>query len=110
MFNLAIILRESADTFPDRPAMHFDGGNMTYGELDAASDQVAEGLTAAGIRPGETVALQLPNIPQFVVAYFGILKAGGVVVPMNPLYKAREISYCLRHSRARTLITWAGAA
>jgi long-chain acyl-CoA synthetase len=110
MFNLAIILRESADAFPEHSAIYFDGGRMTYGELDAASDAVAEGLTAIGIRPGEKVALQLPNIPQFVVAYFGILKAGGVVVPLNPLFKAREVAYCLRHSTARALITWAGAA
>src|ERR1041384_6571760 len=52
MFNLAIILRESADAFSDKPAMFFDGGRMTYGELDAASDSVAEGLTETGIRPG----------------------------------------------------------
>jgi long-chain acyl-CoA synthetase len=110
MFNLAIILRESADASPGRPAMFFDGGRMTYGELDAASDSVAEGLVETGVRPGDMVALQLPNIPQFAVAYFGILKAGGVVVPMNPLFKAREVAYCLRHSRARALITWAGVA
>ncbi len=110
MFNLAVILRESADAFPDRPAVLIDGDRMTYGELDTASDSVAEGLAATGIRPGDKVALQLPNIPQFVVAYFGILKAGGVVVPLNPLFKAREVAYCLRHSTARALITWAGVA
>src|SRR5690349_16684511 len=110
MFNLATILRESADAFADRPAMLFDGGSTTYAELAAASDRVAEGLVSTGIRPGDMVALQLPNIPQFVVAYFGIRKAGGVVVPLNPLFKAREVAYCLHHAKARALITWAGAA
>ena len=93
MFNLAVILRESATASPGKPAIRYDGGQMTYAELDAASDAVAEGLTGIGVGPGTAVGLQLPNIPQFVVAYFGILKAGGVVVPLNPLFKAREVAY-----------------
>jgi long-chain acyl-CoA synthetase len=110
MFNLAVILRESATASPGKLAIRYDGGQMTYAELDAASDAVAEGLTGIGVGPGNAVGLQLPNIPQFVVAYFGILKAGGVVVPLNPLFKAREVAYCLRHARARALVTWAGSA
>ena len=73
---------------PDKPALLFDGGRVSYAELDALSDRFADGLRAAGIGPGDAVGLQLPNIPQFVVAYFGILKAGCVVVPMNVLLKA----------------------
>ncbi|SPL98957.1 Long-chain-fatty-acid--CoA ligase [[Actinomadura] parvosata subsp. kistnae] len=79
---------------------------MTYAELDVLSDAVAEGLAVLGVRPGDAVGLQLPNIPEFVVAYFGILKNGAVVVPLNPLLKAREVAYCLGGSRARALITW----
>ncbi|MFC4119796.1 long-chain-fatty-acid--CoA ligase [Nonomuraea zeae] len=110
MFNLAVILRESAKAEPGKPAIRHDGGAMSYAELDALSDAVAEGLAARGIRPGQAVGLQLPNIPEFVVAYFGILKAGAVVVPLNPLLKAREVAYCLGNSRAGALITWSALA
>ncbi|MGW3353008.1 long-chain-fatty-acid--CoA ligase [Nonomuraea rubra] len=91
-------------------AIRHDGGAMTYAELDVLSDSVAEGLAVLGVRPGDAVGLQLPNIPEFVVAYFGILKTGAVVVPLNPLLKAREVAYCLGGSRARALITWTPVA
>ncbi|MEV4471860.1 long-chain fatty acid--CoA ligase [Nonomuraea sp. NPDC049504] len=110
MFNLAVILRESAKAAPGKAAIRHDGGAMTYAELDALSDAVAEGLAVLGVRSGDAVGLQLPNIPEFVVAYFGILKTGAVVVPLNPLLKAREIAYCLGNSRARALITWTPVA
>jgi len=110
MFNLATIVRESAKTSPDKAAVVYDGGAMTYAELDALSDSCAEGLAAIGIEAGDAVALQLPNVPQFLVAYFGILKAGAVVVPMNVLLKAREAAFCLSNSGSRALITWVGMA
>jgi long-chain acyl-CoA synthetase len=107
-FNLAVILRETALASPGKRAAVHAGGQLTYGELDALSDRLAAGLEASGIRPGAAVALQLPNIPQFLVAYFGILKAGGVVVPLNVLLKAPEVAFLLRDSAAKILITWAG--
>ncbi len=107
-FNLATILRESADASPDKPVTVFAGGKMTYSELDALSDRLAAGLEASGLRPGEVVGLQLPNIPQFLVAYFGILKAGGVVVPLNVMFKAPEVAFHLGDCAARILITWEG--
>ncbi len=107
-FNLAVILRESADASPGKPVAVYSGGQLTYAELDSLSDRLATGLAESGLRPGDTVAIQLPNIPQFLVAYFGILKAGGVVVPMNVLLKAPEIEFQLSDSRARAIITWAG--
>jgi long-chain acyl-CoA synthetase len=107
-FNLAVILSESAHATPDRPVAVFDGGQLTYRELDQASDRLAAALAAAGIEPGDRVALQLPNIPQFLISYFGILKAGGVVVPLNVLLRAPEIAFHLGDSGARVLITWAG--
>ncbi|HEX5201033.1 MAG TPA: long-chain fatty acid--CoA ligase [Actinoplanes sp.] len=110
MLNLAVILRESAAARPDAPAVLHDGGVVTYAELDARSDALAAGLAARGVRPGTAIALQLPNIPEFLVAYYGILKAGGVVVPMNVLLRAPEIAYQLTDSGARALITWAGTA
>jgi long-chain acyl-CoA synthetase len=107
-FNLAVILTETAQSSPERPVAVFDGGRLTYRELDRASDRLASGLAAAGIEPGDRVALQLPNIPQFLVSYFGILKAGGVVVPLNVLLQAPEMAYHLSDSGARVLITWEG--
>ena len=107
-FNLAVILRETASAHPDKNVAVFDGGQLTYGELDALSDRFAAGLAKAGVGPGDRVAVQLPNIPQFLITYFGILKAGGVVVPLNVLYKAREVAFHLRHSKARVFVTWAG--
>jgi long-chain acyl-CoA synthetase len=107
-FNLAVILRETAQAAPGKPVAVYDGGQLTYAELDTASDRLAAGLAAAGLRPGDPVALQLPNIPQFVIAYFGILKAGCIAVPMNVLLKAPEVAFQLTDSRARMIITWEG--
>jgi long-chain acyl-CoA synthetase len=108
-FNLAVILTESAQSSPDRPVALFAGGKITYRQLDKASDRVAASLEAAGIKPGDPVAVQLPNIPQFLISYFGILKAGGIVVPLNVLLKAPEVAFHLEDSRARILIAWQGA-
>jgi long-chain acyl-CoA synthetase len=109
-FNLATMLRESAAAYPDKPVALYDGGRLSYAQLDALSDRFAAGLRAAGIGPGETVGLQLPNIPQFLIAYFGMLKAGCIGVPLNVLLKAPEIAFCLADSRATSLIAWAGVA
>jgi long-chain acyl-CoA synthetase len=107
-FNLAVMLRESASASPDKPVAVFTGGQLTYGELDALSDRLAAGLQEAGLRPGDVVAMQLPNIPQFLIAYFGILKAGCVVLPVNVMLKAPEVEFHLQDSGARLLITWEG--
>jgi long-chain acyl-CoA synthetase len=104
-FNLAITVHESAKRWPGRYAVLSDQGSITYAELDAVSDRVAANLLRYGIGPGSAVGLQLPNIPQFLMAYFGILKAGGVVVPMNVLLKAPEIAYYLGDSDATAVIT-----
>ena len=105
-FNLAVILRETASASPGKPAVVFDGGQLSYGELDELSDRLASGLESAGLRPADVVAVQLPNIAQFLIAYFGILKAGCVVVPLNVMLKAPEVAFHLSDSGARILITW----
>jgi long-chain acyl-CoA synthetase len=107
-FNLAVILTETARSSPDRPVAVFTGGQLTYRQLDQASDRVAASLAATGIEPGDPIALQLPNVPQFLISYFGILKAGGIVVPLNVLLKAPEVAFHLGDSGARVLITWEG--
>ena len=110
MLNLAVILRESAAARPDAPALLHDGGVVTYAQLDARSDAVAAALADRGIGPGAAVALQLPNIPEFPIVYYGILKTGAIAVPLNVLLRAPEVAYQLADSGARALITWAGAA
>ena len=107
-FNLAVMLRESARRAPAKTAVILGDVRLSYAQLDELSDRLAASLTAGGLAPGDRVGLQLPNIPQFVIAYFGILKAGGVVVPMNPLLKAPEIAFQLENSGARALITYGG--
>jgi hypothetical protein len=99
-FNIGYLARESAKEHPDKPALLFEGGSLTFGGVDRLSDQVAGGLRVLGFDPGEKIALQLPNISQFVIAYFGIVKAGCVVVPMNVLLKAREVTFQLEDSQA----------
>jgi len=107
-FNLATILRESARGHPDKTVLISGSDRMSYAGLDAASDRVAAGLGERGARPGDAIAVQLPDVVQLAVAYFGILKAGCVAVPMNVGSSASEAAHVLRSSGARLLITWAG--
>lgn len=86
------LLDGAAERYPDRPAVTFFGRDLTYKTLRDLADRFAGGLRALGLQPGERVSLHLPNCPQFVIAYYGTLKAGGVVVPFNPLYVEREIA------------------
>jgi len=105
-FNLATMLRESARSAPDKPLAHLGDRSLSYAEIDELSGRVAAGLRAAGLQPGEAVAVQLPNVPEFLLAYFGILKAGLVMVPLNPLLTAAEVAYHLADSDARVLVTF----
>src|SRR6478736_9723733 len=109
-FNLASVLEHTARLTPDRQAITFNQSHLTYGQLDSQAGRVAAGLAALGIAPGDRVALSCPNLPFFPIAYFGILKAGAVVVPLNVLLKPREIAYHLRDSDARALIVFEGTA
>ena len=104
-FNLSSILRDSVRRDPAHPAIVTDAERITYGELNDRSDAVAAGLIEAGLQPGGAVMLQLPNVPEFVVSLHGILKAGGVVIPTNTLYKAGELSYVLENASAKHVIT-----
>src|SRR3954454_2790692 len=105
-FNLATILRESAAASPDRPLLRIGSLELSYRQVDEMSGRVAAGLRAAGLHRGNTLALQLPNVPEFVFTYFGALKAGVTVVPLNPLLKAPEVAYHLTDSGARALVTF----
>jgi long-chain acyl-CoA synthetase len=105
-FNLATMLREWASEYPDKAVLIFAGSPLTYAQLDAESGRCAEALVASGLERGDVVAVQLPNLPEFLVAYFGILKAGMTMLPLNPLLRAPEIAYHLSDANARLLITF----
>ncbi len=105
-FNLATILRESRTTTPDKPLIHLGDATFTYAQVDEISGRVASSLLASGLSAGDKVAVQLPNLPQFLFAYFGILKAGLVMVPLNPLLRSGEVAYHLEDSDAAVLITF----
>jgi long-chain acyl-CoA synthetase len=106
--NLASVLEHSAMLTPGAVAITSGQTSLTYAQLDAEASKVAAGLVALGIAPGDHVALSCPNLPSFPAAYFGILKAGAVVVPLNVLLKPREIAYHLHDSGARALIAFEG--
>ncbi|MBN2310894.1 MAG: long-chain fatty acid--CoA ligase [Candidatus Hydrogenedentes bacterium] len=108
MLNLATLLESSAREFPGRTAVVLDPFRLSYAEVDALAAQVASGLRAAGIHRGDKVALCCPNIPYFPIVYYGILKAGAVVVPINVLLKRRELAFLLEDSDARAFFCFEG--
>ena len=108
MLNLSILLEDSARRYPDRAALVLGDTRLTYAQVDAAANQVANLLVSKGIEPGDRVALTCPNLPYFPVIYYGILKAGGVVVPLNVLNKARENTYFLDDSGAKAYFCFQG--
>jgi long-chain acyl-CoA synthetase len=110
LLNLASILEQSANRLPDKPAFLLGESRLTYGELDAASRCVASRLAAMGVGAGDKVALSCPNLPYFPIVYFGILKAGAVVVPLNVLFKAREVEYHLTDAEAKVYFCFEGTA
>jgi long-chain acyl-CoA synthetase len=106
MPNLALALSETAAMYPSHPAIRLEKSGLSYAELDRASARVAGLLRSRGFQPGDRVGVMLPNVPQFAVVYYGVLRAGGVVVPMNPLLKEREVDYYVQDSGARFLFAW----
>jgi long-chain acyl-CoA synthetase len=110
MLNLSVLLEDSARNYPERVAVVLGDQRLTYAQVDAAANQVANMLVTRGIRPGDKVALSCPNLPYFPIVYYGILKAGAVVVPLNVLLKGREVAYHLADSEARAYFCFQGTA
>ena len=108
MHNLAVNLERSASIFPSKPALRWQDKQMSYQELNKLAGRVAFHLKQIGINQGDKVALSCPNTAEFVIAYYGILKAGGVVVPLNILFKAREVEYHLKDSDAKVFLCHQG--
>ncbi len=110
MLNLSVLLEDSARKYPTRDALVLGDTRLTYAQVDGAANQVANLLVSRGIQPGDKVALSCPNLPFFPIVYYGILKAGAVVVPLNVLLKAREIAYHLGDSDAKAYFCFQGTA
>src|SRR5262249_2556626 len=94
----------------ERVAVRLDDTVLTYPDLAERSARAASLIRNAGVAPGDRVAVMLPNLPEFAVVYYGILRAGGVVVPMNPLLKEREVGYYLSDGEAQLIVAASGCA
>ena len=106
--SLATLLTDTAAKFADRPALKLDDAVLNYAVLDEAATRVAGLLKDKGVAPGDRVGIMLPNVPYFGAVYYGILRAGAVVVPMNVLLKGREVAFYLSDSGAKVLFAWHG--
>jgi long-chain acyl-CoA synthetase len=104
--NLADLLTASAERDPDHTAIKLDEIELSYGALDGASAHIAGLLASRGFAAGDRVGIMLPNVPYFPVVYYGVLRAGGIVVPMNVLLKKREVAYYLSDSGAKLVFAW----
>jgi long-chain acyl-CoA synthetase len=98
------ILEKTVKEHPEKAAVAYSGTNITYAELDSLAKRFAAALAGLGVEKGDRVAVFLPNIPQFVIAYYGTLKAGAVVTTISPLHKEREVAHQLGDSEAETIV------
>ena len=108
MYNLSIALEDNAQRIPNRLAIISEEKKISYKELNLLSNKVANLILDLGINPGDSIALQCPNISFFPIIYYGILKMGGVIVPMSILLKKKEISFILNNSKAKLLFFYQG--
>ena len=108
--NLATIVTASAARDADAPAVRLGDRTLTYGDLDDRSARLATLLHERGLERGDRVGVMLPNVLEFPVLYYGVLRAGGIAVPMNVLLKRREIEFYLGDSGAKLLLAWHGFA
>jgi long-chain acyl-CoA synthetase len=106
--NLASILTGGAERAADAAAIRLGEAELSYADLDDRSARLAALLRERGFEPGDRVGVMLPNVPEFPIAYYGVLRAGGVVVPMNVLLKRREIAFYLQDSGGKLLLAWHG--
>ena len=98
------LLRRTAKMYPDNVSIVYFDKPITYRELDRLSDKFATALVGLGVKQGDKVALFLPNIPQFIISYYGTIKMGGIVTAVSPLYKEREVEHQLNDSEAETIV------
>ncbi|WP_210364982.1 long-chain-fatty-acid--CoA ligase [Bacillus sp. REN3] len=98
-------LKQTAEKYPDKTAIHFMGKELTYRQVYNYAKKLGAYLQSIGIQKGDRVAIMLPNTPQSIISYYGILMAGGIVVQTNPLYMERELEYQMKDSGAKAIIT-----
>lgn len=110
MLNLSVLLEDGARSTPEKDCLVFGDLRLDYATANTIANQVANLLVARGVEPGDRVALACPNLPYFPFVYFGALKAGAVVVPLNVLLTPREIAYHLEDSGAKALFAFTGSA
>lgn len=96
-------LKQSASAYPQQTATIFRGARLSYRQLDQLTDDLAAALALNGFRKGDRAVIYMPNTPQFVIAYYGIMKAGGIVIATNPLYSERELEHQLADCGAETV-------
>jgi long-chain acyl-CoA synthetase len=108
--NLARVLTGTVEKHGDKTAFKLDDIELSYSMLDEGSARVAALLKSKGLEPGDRVGLMMPNVPYFPAIYFGILRAGGIVVPMNVLLKKREVGFYLEDPGAKLVFAWADFA
>jgi long-chain acyl-CoA synthetase len=106
MTNFAQQLSAAAGDDPDHPAVKLDDVVLSYGQLDQAAAAAAGLLRAKGVEPGDRVGMQLPNVPYFPIVYYGGLRLGAVMVPMNPLLKEKEVGFHRSDSGSKVMIGW----
>ncbi|WP_299136885.1 long-chain fatty acid--CoA ligase [uncultured Vibrio sp.] len=109
MHNLAVNLERSASLFPTKAALRMGTDEVSFAQLEQLAGKVAANLERLGLKKGDKIALSCPNVTYFPIAYYGILKAGCVVVPLNVLFKAREIAYHLNDSDAKAYLCFEGS-
>ena len=102
--NLATILTDTTEQHGDRTALKLDDTELSYDFLDGATKHVVGLLESKGFERGDRVGIMLPNVPYFAAIYYGVLRAGGTVVPMNPLLKGREVEFYLERPRGQDLL------
>src|SRR5918997_2926838 len=104
--NLAQNLIETAERAGENIAVKLDDFELNYQLLNEGSARVAGLLRSKGVEPGDRVGIMLPNVPHFPIVYYGVLRAGAVVVPMNPLLKGREVEFYMRDPDAKLMFAW----
>jgi long-chain acyl-CoA synthetase len=109
MLNLSVVLDDAARETPDHDAIVFGDLRLSYAFINTIANRVANLLRSRGVGPGDRVAISCPNLPYFPMVYFGILKAGAIVVPLNVLLKRREVAYHLEDSGAKALFCFEGS-
>ena len=104
MMDLAKFLKIRAEKYGEKPFLFGEGTSISYRTFDQITNRLADGLEKLGVAAGDHIAVLHPNSPQTLLSYYSIIKAGGIVVPINTIYTPREIKFILNNSEAKVLI------